>query len=66
MSCVQGDVDSLKLINDTWGHHIGDEAISHVIKHIRAALPNNHVFAGLVAMNLWRSYRNAVRTTPNL
>lgn len=38
------DVDNLKPINDTWGHHAGDEAISHVVKHIRAALPKNHVF----------------------
>lgn len=42
-SLVIMDVDKFKLVNDTYGHHIGDEVLKHVAKVIVTSLRPNDV-----------------------
>lgn len=41
------DVDHFKLINDTLGHHVGDELVCQVARRLRASLPDEDVIARL-------------------
>jgi diguanylate cyclase (GGDEF)-like protein len=37
------DIDRFKLVNDTMGHHTGDELLVSVARRLRAALPDDYV-----------------------
>lgn len=41
------DIDNFKLINDQFGHEVGDQAIVHVVRHVQRKLSNNDFIARL-------------------
>ncbi len=41
------DIDNLKYINDTYGHHIGDLAIIEIVNRVRSALRTQDTFCRL-------------------
>lgn len=41
---IATDIDNLKVINDAYGHSIGDELIKHYVKGIQLYLPEDAVF----------------------
>ncbi len=47
ISIVMGDVNGLKLINDSFGHQIGDEIVKRVAKVIKKAVRPNDILARL-------------------
>jgi len=47
ISIVMGDVNGLKLINDSFGHHMGDEIVKRVAKVIKKMIRPNDVAARL-------------------
>ena len=42
---ILGDINGLKLVNDHYGHHVGDMMIKEAAKRIKALLPEVEVFA---------------------
>ena len=42
---ILGDINGLKLVNDHYGHHVGDMMIKEAAKRIKALLPKVEVFA---------------------
>jgi len=44
-SIIICDLDGLKLVNDTWGHDVGDELIVAAASLIKAAIPQNAIAA---------------------
>jgi diguanylate cyclase (GGDEF)-like protein len=47
VSCMMIDIDHFKNVNDTYGHHVGDQAIVAAAKVARAALRTEDVFGRL-------------------
>ena len=45
MTFMLFDVDRFNSINDTFGHHIGDQTIIEIVRRIEVALPNKAVLA---------------------
>ncbi|WP_428848502.1 diguanylate cyclase domain-containing protein [Shewanella marinintestina] len=43
MTFMLFDVDRFNSINDTFGHHIGDQTIIEIVRRIEVALPNKAV-----------------------
>lgn len=39
------DIDDFKMINDTYGHHIGDQALKYLTEQFTAILRSTDVFA---------------------
>lgn len=73
------DIDHFKKINDTYGHHIGDKAIQHVVEICRQHLQDNQLFCryggeefaiclpkadSLTAANIAEMIRSALQSTP--
>ena len=45
LSCLFLDIDFFKLVNDTYGHQVGDRVLTAVANEIRSQLRNNDVLA---------------------
>lgn len=45
MAVMMIDVDHFKLVNDRYGHHVGDEVLKHVARTISAAIRTDDYFA---------------------
>ena len=41
------DLNRFKMINDSFGHHVGDALLCHITKHIQNTLPSEHLVARL-------------------
>ncbi len=47
LAVVYFDIDRFKTINDTMGHHVGDELVRQVAKRLRSTLPASDILARL-------------------
>lgn len=47
LSCMMVDIDRFKLINDTFGHKVGDEALKHVVHALRSSSRKQDVICRL-------------------
>lgn len=56
------DVDHFKQVNDTWGHHVGDELLITIAQRITARLTREMTLARLGAMLLFFWFQNVMTT----
>lgn len=45
LALLMVDIDNFKLVNDTWGHQVGDFVLQHLIQLLESALRQTDIFA---------------------
>jgi len=45
LTLLMVDIDNFKLVNDTWGHQVGDLVLKHLTKHLEEALRQTDILA---------------------
>ena len=61
LSILVVDVDHFKMVNDTYGHGIGDKVLQHITTQIRMAAPSASFYCRLGGKNLpycWKTQLN--------